>query len=248
MRHGRPFGPVGPALFGLILGLSLAAPAPAQPALPGLGQVDPRWPVDLTVPPWRAVGRVQTELGGRCTGALVGPRTVLTAAHCLVAARTGMFVRPDSVHFLLAYDRGAYVGHGRVTAYRIGPGYVAATQAPRTADWALLTLDTALGTPDRILPVLAAPPPPRTPLMLGGYQQDRPEVLLADTACRALGLVEDGALLLHDCAGTRGASGAPVVALGPGGRWSIAAVTSAQSSAMAMGVAVPARAFAAALR
>ena len=58
--------------------------------------------------------------------------------------------------------------------------------------------------------------------MLGGYQQDRPEALLADTACSVLGLRRDSAgqpMLIHDCAGTRGSSGAPVLAQGPDGGW-----------------------------
>ena len=93
----------------LLPGLAAAQPAPvaARPLLPGIGATDPRRPVDLAQAPWRALGRVQLELGKRCSGALVGPRTVLTAAHCLVAPRTGNLVRPETVHFLLAYDRGA---------------------------------------------------------------------------------------------------------------------------------------------
>src|SRR5207245_374256 len=83
-----------------------------------------------------------------------------TAAHCLVAPRTGKLVRPETVHFLLAYDRGSQAGHARAVAYQVAPGYRPAEQGPRTADWALLTLDAPLGTPDRVLPVLREAPPP----------------------------------------------------------------------------------------
>jgi protease YdgD len=226
----------------------LAGPAAAQPVLrPGIGTVDPRHPVDLEEAPWRALGRVQLELGGRCTGALIGPRQVVTAAHCLVAPRSRALVQPGTIHVLLGYDRGTARGHARVTAYRTGPGFDPARGGPAPADWAILTLDTTLGTPDRILPLLAGPLPPRTPLMLGGYQQDRPEVLLADTACRLLGLsaVGPGAMLLHDCAGTRGSSGAPVLARGAGGGWAIAGIASRGAGAVALGAAVPASAIAA---
>src|SRR4051794_4386214 len=92
-------------------------------ALPGVGPADPRVPVDATLPPWRALGRVQTELGGRCTGFLVEARTVLTAAHCLYRRSTEAYVRPGSVHFLLGYDRGQYAAHARVVAFTVGPGY-----------------------------------------------------------------------------------------------------------------------------
>jgi protease YdgD len=162
-----------------------------------------------------------------------------------VAPRTGQLVQPGSVHFLLGYDRGRWTAHGRVAAFAVGPGYEPSGRGPASADWALLTLERPLPVPpERILPLLAGgPPAPRTPLMLGGYQQDRPETLLADAECRALGLRRDAAgrpMLIHDCAGTRGVSGAPLLARGPEGRWAVAGVASSVQLEMAMGAAVPA--------
>ncbi|MBL6454230.1 trypsin-like serine protease [Belnapia sp. T6] len=219
---------------------ALAAAEP-KPLLPGIGPADPRRPVDLRAPPWNALGRVQLEVGGRCTGVLIGPRLLLTAAHCLVAPRSRALVRPGTVHVLLGYDRGTAVGHAQAVSYRIGPGFDPATGGPPGADWAVLVLDSPLGAPDRVLPLLTAAPAPRTPLMLGGYQQDRPEVLLADTGCRAIGLSRPGpgAMLLHDCAGTRGSSGAPLLAPLPGGGWGVAGIASRTSPAVALGAAVP---------
>ena len=237
----------------LMIALLIGGPAMAQETqrappgvlMPGIGANDPRQRVNQAEAPWRALGRVQTELGGRCTGVLVAPDRVLTAAHCLVAPRSGRFVQPGSVHFLLGYDRGEWAARARVTAFAIGAGYEP-DRGPAGADWAVLTLDRRIGTPDRILPLLRQAPPPRTAVMLGGYQQDRPEVVMADTACRVIGLQRHASghqTLVHDCAGTRGASGAPLLARTADGRgWGVVGVLSSVSADIALGHAVPAAA------
>lgn len=132
-----------------------SAQAIAPSVLPGLGPDAARVSVDVARMPWRAVVRVQTETGGRCTGALIGPRAVLTAAHCLLGRATGRPVQPRSVHVLSGYDRGGFDGHARAVSFTAGPGFVdAPASAPPGADWAVLTLDAPLGAPDRVLPLL----------------------------------------------------------------------------------------------
>src|SRR4051812_29650311 len=116
-----------PRLAGVLTILPLAALGQTigLAVLPGLGSASTRTPVDVDVDvaPWRAVVRVQTEIGGACTGALVGPRTVLTAAHCVFAPGTGARLRPGSIHVLVGYERGRYAGHGRATLVVTGPGF-----------------------------------------------------------------------------------------------------------------------------
>jgi protease YdgD len=221
----------------------------AAPRRVGIGKVDPRVPVDPTAAPWRAVGRLQQD-GTICTGALVGPRSVITAAHCLVGrGENARRIMPASAfRFRLGYDRGRWAAEARVRAIQVDPDFDAsgATPGPDWADWALLTLDRPLGTPDRVLPLLRELPEASDRAMVGGYQQDQRDVLLADPDCRVVGRTMHDLgrpMLLHDCTATRGASGGPVLVELPEERgWAVAGVLVAMRRGMPLGVAVPAEA------
>jgi protease YdgD len=226
----------------LALALMLAAgPALAQqktpmtgavPALPGIGADDPREAVSARSAPWSSLGRVMTGLGSRCTGTLIAPDLVLTAAHCLVAPGSNRFAHPHAVQFLLGYERGAFRARSRVVQYQMGLDYNPMTGQPAREDWALLTLETPL--PGPFLPLLDRPPPPRSALMLGGYQADRPEIIQADLECRLLDA--RAGVLLHDCAGTRGSSGGPILVQTRQG-WAVAGVASRVARDVALGAA-----------
>ncbi len=176
---------------------------------------------------------------------------MVTAAHCLFQRRTGRYVRPGSVHFLLGYSAGGFAGHARAESFVIAPGYDPLREAETAgADWAVLTLDAALGTPGRVLALAAGSPAPGAgqAVWLGGYDQDRAEVIEVDAGCHLLGTVRDGegrALLGHDCHATRGTSGAPLLrqegaGQGANGRWQVVGIEIGASAGAAGGVAVPA--------
>jgi protease YdgD len=208
------------------------------PPLPGVGPADGRVVVNADAAPWNAVARLQIPGVSRCTAVFVGPRTVLTAAHCLWNIRLHRFVPPGQVHVLSGYAYERFLGHSVAASYRLFAGFDPFHRdATRGRDVAVVTLSTALAMPGGWLGFAAAPPP-GTPAILGGYNQDRAEVIEADLRCRIIG--EAGALLEHDCAGTRGTSGAALLVRGPDGTWRIAGLQVGAFADRGGGVAVPA--------
>jgi protease YdgD len=221
----------------LILALFLCLASPALAQVAGLNPgPDPRLPVPKAHPPWHAVTLLEADGIGICTGAMVAPAMLLTAAHCLKDAAGTALLAPARLRVSVG---GA---EARGVALRVGAGFDPAREAPWASDWALVSLNAPIGA-GRVLPLLRETPPAGSILSLPGFQRDDPGALLVDPACRYLGLrrVEgEGVMLAHDCAGTTGSSGGPLLLRGADGRFAIIGVQSKGTLGRAGGLAVPA--------
>lgn len=72
---------------------------------------------------WEGVGRLNIGWGGMCTGAMIAPRIVLTAAHCLYDKHSGNPVNPQAIEFHAGFRNGRASASRKVRRAVVHPSY-----------------------------------------------------------------------------------------------------------------------------
>lgn len=186
--------------------------------------------VKEALPGEASVGRLMVNGNAMCTGALVSPDLVLTAAHCLYDPNTGVRVRAGQIEFQAGLRDGKAVAVRRVGSAVQHPQYEHRVrgQAQVGHDLALLRLKRPIDA-NAVLP-MAKDVRLGSGDMLGvlSYTLGSRNDPVLEYPCRVLATQHQTVVM--SCDVDFGASGAPVLALGKGNRPSLVSVVSARAA------------------
>ncbi|NKB21452.1 MAG: trypsin-like serine protease [Alphaproteobacteria bacterium] len=186
----------------------------------GIKGVDNRVVVDSSVAPWNAVGRINTSTGSYCTGVLIAPDRVATAAHCLWREKTLRWLPVYEISFLAGYRDGKFQERAAIASYFLPNGLVdrQKRRLQKSGDWAVLKLRQPMSSKINPIPLAdftrafwEKTRRKGESVIQAGYSYDKSEFLTQHDGCSITLFYRNDSLMHHNCDATKGDSGSPIM-------------------------------------
>jgi len=230
------------ALISLLVSVAVSIadqPTSSQDLHPGIIGKDDRVLLDEQGPPWDAVGQVNVggyRIAGRCTGTLVAPNLVVTAAHCVMDPWSKKPFPLHDIHFLAGVRRAESKGHATAQCLHFPKNYqfvapekilpiLGVQKAPRHSfltDVVVIVLNSKIAVDPASL-AEGVSPQPGLRLVHVAYAADRRFMPSAHFDCHLLRSDLEGPLWFNDCDTHRASSGGPLF-IRTGGKHNMAAI------------------------
>ncbi len=191
---------------------------------------------------WEAIGRLDLVRGMFCTGALIGPDLVLTAAHCLFDHETGARIPERGMTFRLGWRAGRATANLGIAQAFVAPGFTPEAHGTVDAiesDLALLRLESPVRKAN-VQPFETGRRPRKGDhVMLVSYGIGRSDSPSLQEDCKTL--ARQGGTLVFSCDVVPGSSGAPVFLRTEDGTVRIVSVISSRAKVFGREVALGVR-------